>query len=55
MLDCRAPEKITAIEFEYFRAFAGAQKLDVNMITPKGQNKLEVTRAKPRLDLAGKM
>ena len=55
MLDCRAPEKIAAIEFEYFRAFAGAQKLDVNLITGKGQSRLEVTRARPRLDLAGKM
>ena len=46
---------MTAIEFGYFRAFAGAQKLDVNVITPKGQSKFEVTRAKPRLDLAGMM
>lgn len=53
--DCQAPANITAIEFDYFRAFAGAQKLDVNLITPKGQDKLEVSRAKPRLDLTGKM
>lgn len=54
-LECRTPANITAIEFDYFRAFAGAQKLEVNLITPKGQTKLEVTRAKPRLDLAGMM
>lgn len=54
-LECRTPANITAIEFDYFAAFAGAQKLDVNLITPKGQTKLEVTRAKPRLDLAGMM
>jgi hypothetical protein len=54
-LVCRSPAKITTIEFEYFRVFAGAQKLDVNVITTKGQSKFEVTRAKPRLDLSGMM
>lgn len=53
--DCRAPASLTAIEFDYFRAFAGAQRLDVNVITPKGQNKFEVSRSKPRIDLAGMM
>ena len=53
--DCRAPESLTAIEFDYFRAFAGAQRLDVNVITPKGQNKFEVTRSKPRVDLSRMM
>jgi Protein of unknown function (DUF2796) len=52
-LECAAPANLTTIEFGYFRAFAGAQKLDVNVITPKGQNKFEVTRASPRLSLAG--
>ena len=56
VLECAAPGNITAIEFSYFRAFAGAQKLDVNVITPKGgQSKFEVTRASPRLSLAGMM
>ena len=53
--DCKSPASLTSIEFGYFRAFAGAQKLDVNVITPKGQTKFEVTRAKPRIDLAGMM
>ena len=52
-LECAAPGNLTAIEFAYFRAFAGAQKLDVNVITPKGQSKFEVTRASPSLSLAG--
>ena len=52
-LECAAPSNITAIEFGYFRAFAGAQKLDVNVITPKGQSKFEVTRSNPNLSLAG--
>jgi len=52
-LECAAPGNMTAIEFGYFRAFAGAQKLDVNVITPKGQSKFEVTRSNPNLSLAG--
>ena len=52
---CNAPTSITAVEFGYFQAFAGAQKLEVNVITPKGQTKFEVSRAKPRIDLAGMM
>jgi hypothetical protein len=52
---CAAPAGITAVEFSYFRAFAGAQKLEVNVITSKGQTTFEVTRAKPRIDLAGMM
>lgn len=50
---CNAPASITALEFGYFQAFAGAQKLEVNVITPKGQSQFEVTRVKPRIDLAG--
>jgi hypothetical protein len=50
---CKSPASITAIEFGYFRIFPGAQKLDVNLITAKGQSKFEVTRARPRIDLAG--
>ena len=53
--ECTAPANITAIEFEYFRAFPGAQKLDVNLVTAKGQTKFEVTRARPRIDFAGMM
>ena len=54
-LDCTGPANITAIEFGYFRAFAGAQKLDVNVVTGKGQNKFQITRARPSLSLAGMM
>src|SRR5262249_18503329 len=53
--NCKAPARITAIEFGYFQAFAGAQKLEVNVITPKGQTRFDVTRAKARIDLAGMM
>jgi hypothetical protein len=53
--DCQVPASLTSIEFAYFRVFAGAQRLDVSVITPKGQTKLEASRAKPRIDLAGIM
>jgi len=53
--NCKSPANITTIEFDYFRSFPGAQKLDVTVITAKGQTKFEVTRAKPRIDLAGMM
>jgi hypothetical protein len=53
--ECASVNNITAIEFGYFRAFAGAEKLDVNVITPKGQSKFEATRAKPNISLAGMM
>src|SRR5262245_59710641 len=53
--DCKEPANITVVEFAYFQAFAGAQKLEVNVITAKGQTTFEVTRAKPRIDLAGMM
>jgi hypothetical protein len=55
VFDCKAPASLTSIVFDYFKVFAGAQKLDVTVITPKGQTKFEVSRAKPRLDLGGMM
>jgi len=54
-LECTATRNITSIEFGYFRAFAGAEKLDVTVITPKGQSKFEATRARPSISLAGMM
>jgi hypothetical protein len=52
-LECASPGAIAAIEFPYFRAFGRARRLDVTLITAKGQSKFEVTRAKPRISLAG--
>jgi len=52
-LECTSPTSITGIEFGYFNAFPGAEKLEVNVITPKGQNKFEVTSARPKLSLVG--
>jgi hypothetical protein len=54
-LQCSSADTITAIEFDYFRAFPGAEKLDVNVITPKGQSRFEATRARPNISLTGMM
>jgi len=54
-LDCAAPAELTAIGFDYFKHFAGAQSLTVNVVAAKGQNKYEVSRDKPALDLGGIM
>lgn len=48
-IDCAAPEKLTGIDFRYFELFAGARKLDVNLVTEKGQSHYEVSREKPQL------
>ena len=50
-IDCASPAKLTAIEFKYFDLFAGAQELDVNLVTLKGQTSYEVTREAPKLEL----
>ena len=54
-LDCAKPASITAIDFDYFKMFAGAHDLTVNVVTAKAQNSYEVSRDAPSLDLAGIM
>ena len=54
-LDCAEPASITAIDFDYFKLFAGAHDLTVNVVTAKAQNTYNVTRDAPSLDLAGIM
>jgi hypothetical protein len=54
-LDCAKPANLTSITFDYFKSFAGAQDLTVNVVTAKAQNKYEVSRDKPELDLGGMM
>jgi hypothetical protein len=49
VVDCAAPEKLTGIDFKYFELFPHAQKLDVNLVTDKGQTHYEVTRETPQL------
>ncbi len=54
-LDCAKPAELTSVTFDYFKAFAGAQTLTVNVVTAKAQNAYEVSRDKPELDLGGMM
>lgn len=54
-LDCAKPANITSIDFDYFKLFAGAHDLTVNIVTAKAQNTYNVTRDAPSLDLAGIM
>jgi hypothetical protein len=51
VLTCHNPAEVKAIEFLYFKAFKGAEALNVNLVSPTGQMVFEVTRKKPRLDL----
>ena len=54
-LQCQSLAKLTVIDFDYFKTFAGARVLEVTIITSKGQNSFQVTREKPSLDLSGVM
>ena len=54
-LDCTNPAELTTITFNYFKLFAGAKELTVNVVGAKGQSSYEVSRDKPTLDLAGVM
>lgn len=54
-ITCEAPEHVTGIETVYFATFAGAELLNVNVATSKGQTQAQMTREKPVLDLAGVM
>ncbi len=54
-LECSSPSRLTAMTFDYFKAFPNAQELDIAVITPKGQSSFEVKRDKPSLDLTGIM
>jgi len=54
-LECAAPVQLTSIVFDYFKRFAGAQRLTVNVATGKGQGTYEVSRENPVLDIGGLM
>jgi Protein of unknown function (DUF2796) len=54
-LDCTNVAALTSIQFDYFKTFAGAEELEVTVISAKGQNSYEVTRDKPELFLTGSM
>lgn len=50
VLTCADVGAIRIIEFPLFRIFAGAEELDVTVLTDRGPTEYEVTRDKPRLD-----
>jgi hypothetical protein len=54
-LNCARPASLTSIQFDYFKSFAGAQGLTVNVVTARAQNTYEVTRDAPGLALGGMM
>jgi hypothetical protein len=54
-LTCRTPAALDAMTFDYFETFSGAQALEVNLISPKGQTRYQVTRDKPSIGLGGMM
>ena len=51
LLTCAQPSAIDEIGFPYFDLFAGAEALDVSIVTDQGQGHFEVTREEPRLRL----
>jgi Protein of unknown function (DUF2796) len=54
-LECEKPAALTSIAFDYFKRFAGANSVTVNIVTDKAQNKYNITRESPVLDLSGIM
>jgi len=54
-LDCASPASLTTIGFDYFKAFAGAKSLTVDLVSAKSQGTYEVSRDKPDLTLSGIM
>ena len=52
VLDCANPSALTSIEFDYFKVFAGAKALTVNVVSQKAQNTYEVTRDRSTLGFA---
>lgn len=55
VIDCAKPAAISTIRFDYFKSFAEAQKLTVNIVTSKAQNTYEATRQEPVINLDGMM
>ena len=55
-LTCSAPDALDAIDFAaFFDAFAGAEEVEVTVISEKGQSGYEVGRDAPVVDLQGIM
>ena len=54
-LTCKAPAALATMTFDYFKTFAGARALEVNLISSTGQTRYQVTREKPSIVLGGMM
>jgi hypothetical protein len=54
-LDCKDPTELASITFDFFDRFAGAQEVEVTLLTERGQTAYKVTRAAPRIVLDGLM
>ena len=54
-MTCQSPAHLTGLETTYFKAFAGAQALNVSVVAAKGQSQMQLTREKPTLALGGLM
>ena len=52
---CADVGAIRVIEFPLFDKFAGAEELDVTVLTDRGPTEYEVTRDKPRLDRGNRL
>ena len=52
-LRCDDPAAITSLTLTYFDVFAGAEELEVSLITEDGQSRQEVTPAEPVVQLGG--
>lgn len=54
-IHCETPTALSGISFGYFDVFENAQRLEVNVVTDKGQTSLQATREKPEVSLTGVM
>lgn len=54
-IECEAPAALGEIAFDYFGIFKNAERLEVNVVTDKGQTSLEATRGEPVVSLKGLM
>ncbi len=53
-LTCSAPDALNGMDFAaFFEAFAGAEEVEVTVISEKGQSSYEVERDAPAVDLQG--
>lgn len=53
MLTCNMPDALDEIRFAYFDQFAGAEALEVQIVSSKGAQAFDVDRNDPTLDLRG--